>query len=498
MNDTPEKEEATEEGTRWYRQRGKLAAIALVALVAIAGGALIAWNELKRPEDVSNPDVAFKAPVKKPKPVPQNKTVNWTTFRLNPQRTGYLPVNGIRPPFKRVWRYGDEPLLEFPPVVVNGRLYFIDNDGHTYALRTDNGRKVWHRKIADLNASTPTYWRGRLYIANLEPGQIVVLNARNGRQVWKKPLPCRTESSPVVIRGMVYFGCENSVLYALRARDGKEVWSTSVSGAIKGAPAYENGTLFVGDYGGVVTAVRAKSGAIKWQSDGLGSSFGRAGAFYSTPAVAYGRVYLGSNDGRVYSFDAETGELAWTHSTGAWVYSGPSVAQVPGTPPTVYIGSFSGNVYALNARSGATRWTFDMGGPVIGSLSVIGRTVYASTFDGAKGTTSFGISAKNGRQVFEFHTGAYMPGISDGEKLYLVGYSSIHALKPITPRQQRAERRAKARRKAARTKARRQATVRQRRARARQRQAQIRQRRAQARQRQARQRASNQAGQNGQ
>ncbi|HNG57646.1 MAG TPA: PQQ-binding-like beta-propeller repeat protein, partial [Solirubrobacterales bacterium] len=370
------------------------------------------------------------------------------------QGAGYLPVNGIHPPFKRVWKYGDQPLLEFPPIVVDGRLYFVDNDGNARALRADNGREIWHRKIADLNASTPTYARGRLYIVNLEPGHVLSMNAKNGRIIWEKPLPCRSESSPAVIRQRVYFGCENGVLYALKARNGKEVWETSVDGAIKGAPAYEDGTLFVGDYGGVVSAVRAKTGEIKWQSDSLGGSFGRAGSFYSTPAVAYGRVYLGSNDGRVYSFDKNTGELAWTYSTGDWVYSGPSVAQVPGTPPTVYIGSFDGNVYALSARSGEARWTFPMGGQVIGSLSVIGRTVYAATFDG---TTTYGISAKSGRKVFEFHTGAYMPGISDGEKLYLVGYSSIHAMKPITLKQLRAERRAKEARKAARQKARKQA-----------------------------------------
>jgi len=461
MNDDPKTSEdsdaegrGSEAARPWYRQRGKLLAIAAVAFVAIAGIGLVAWNELKRPEDVSNPNVDFEEPAKKPKLKKKQKdrTVPWTTFRLNRQRTGYLPVKGIHPPFQRIWKYGDKPLLEFPPVVVGGRLYFVDNDGNAYALRSDNGRKVWHNKIASLNASTPTFAGGRLYIVNLEPGQVLSLNAKNGRLLWKKSLPCRSESSPVVVRGRVYFGCENGVLYALKAKNGKEVWSTPVSGAIKGAPAYDDGTLYVGDYGGVVTAVRAKNGNVRWQSDGLGSSFGRAGSFYSTPAVAYGRVYLGSNDGRVYSFDADTGELAWTRSTGGWVYSGPSVAQVPGTPPTVYIGSFDGNVYALHARTGDTRWTFPMGGKVIGSLSVIGRTVYASTFEG---TTTYGISAKSGRKVFTFHSGAYMPGISDGEKLYLVGYSSIHALKPVTRRQLRAIRRKQAARKAARLKAKR-------------------------------------------
>jgi outer membrane protein assembly factor BamB len=236
----------------------------------------------------------------------------------------------------------------------------------------------------------------------------------------------------------MYFGCENGVLYALRTSNGARVWETSVAGAIKGAPAYKDGTLYVGDYGGAMTAVRASNGEIRWQTQALGPGLGQPGSFYSTPAVAFGRVYIGNNDSRVYSFDADTGELAWTFSTGDWVYSGPTVAQVPGTPPTVYIGSFDGNVYALDARSGEARWTFDMNGRVIGSLSVIGRTVYAATFDD---TNTYGINARTGKKTFSYHTGAYMPALSDGKNLYLVGYSSIHALRPITRQQQQATRR---------------------------------------------------------
>ena len=78
-----------------------------------------------------------------------------------------------------------------------------------------------------------------------------------------------------------------------------------------------------------------------------------------------------------------------------------------------------------------------MGGSVIGSLSVIGRTVYAATFEG---TTTYGISAKTGRKTYRFRSGAYMPGISDGRKLYLVGYSSITAMKPVTQQQVKAAR----------------------------------------------------------
>jgi len=447
---TPENPEA-DAPVRWWRQPGKLLGVLAVALIALAGIAAVAYSELKRPGDVSDPSVPFVEPTvtKKPKKAKDN-TVDWPTFRYDRQRTGYLPVKGIVPPFERLWKYGDTPLLEFPPAVVDGVLYFVDNDGHAFALKSKTGKQVWKRKIGSLNASTPTYADGRLYIVNLEPGQIMALNAKNGKRIWNKSLPCRSESSPVVVHERVYFGCEDGNLYALKAKDGDSIWTTGVAGAIKGAPAYDNGTLYVGDYGGAMTAVRAETGEIRWQTQALGPGLGQPGAFYSTPAVAYGRVYAGNNDSRVYSFDAETGALAWTHSTGGYVYSGPTVAQVPGTPPTVYIGSFDGNAYALDAKSGEPRWTFDMGGRVIGSLSVIGRSVYAATFDG---TTTYGISAKTGRETFEFHSGAYMPAVSDGELLYMVGYSSIHALKPISEKEQKAQKQAERKRKAQRAKA---------------------------------------------
>jgi outer membrane protein assembly factor BamB len=431
----------------WWRQPRRLAVAVAVVLLALAVAGGIAYSELKRPDDVSNASVPFDEPPAKPKAkkkakkTKKSQTTNWPTFRYDRQRTGYLPAKGIKPPFKRLWKYGGKPLLEFPPIVVKGVLYFVDNDGHAFALRSDDGRQLWQRRIGRLNASSPTYSDGRLFIVNLEPGQVVSLNAKNGRQIWKKPLPCRSESSPLVVHNRVYFGCENGELYALRSKNGSQVWSTSLAGAIKAAPAYENGTLYVGDYGGAMSAVRASNGAIRWQTQALGPGLGKPGAFYSTPAVAFGRVYVGNNDSRVYSFNADNGDLAWTHSTGNWVYSGPSVAKVPGTKPSVYIGSFDGNVYALDARTGDTRWTFDMNGRVIGSLSVIGKTVYAATFDG---TTTYGLSAGKGHKTFTYHTGAYMPGISDGEKLYVVGYSGINALKPVTRKQIRAAQKRKA------------------------------------------------------
>jgi outer membrane protein assembly factor BamB len=404
-------------------RRASIAAIVAVVLV-FAGGILLAYELLKRPADIHNTSVPFHA--QKP-PKPEAKTVNWPFFGLNRARTRYLPAKRVKPPFRKLWRYTGRPLLEFPPIYVHGRLYFVDNSGWARALDSDTGKLIWKRRIGRLNASSPAYARHRLYIVNLVPGHIVKLNARNGKILWKRPLPGRAESSPVVVGRTVYFGCENGELFALATGNGNVRWSTPLGGAIKSAPAYNHGTLYVGDYGGYMNAVDAKTGELEWQSGSLGPGFGASGAFYSTPAVAFGRVYAGNNDDRVYSFDRHDGTVAWSYSTGGYAYSGPAVATTKHSPPTVYIGSFDGNVYALDAKDGSVRWSQSAGGQIVGSLSAVGEIVYAAEFSGE---TTTGYMMHSGRRVFSYPRGTYTPIISDGHRLYLTGYSSITALVP--------------------------------------------------------------------
>jgi len=409
--------------------RNRWVAVALLACALLFSAAVVGYELLKRPADVHNPDAIFK-PQKPAAPPPEAKTVNWPMYGLNPARTRYLPAKGIKPPFRKLWRYTEKPLLEFPPIYVGGKLYFVNNNGYAYALDADTGKVLWERRIGVLNASSPTYYRHRLYIVNLVPGHIVKLDAKTGKTIWKKSLPSRAESSPVVVDRTVYFGCEDGGLYALNTISGAVRWATQLGGPVKAAPAYYGGRLYVGDYGGYMNAVDAKSGKLIWQSGSLGPGFGASGQFYSTPAVAYGRVYSGNNDGRVYSFDISDGTLAWSYSTGGYAYSGPTVANTRHSPPTVFIGSFDGNVYALDAKDGSVRWSRSAGGQVIGSLSAVGDIVYAAEF--THNTTS-GFMMRSGKRVFRYTYGTYSPVISDGRRIYLTGYSSITALEPFKP-----------------------------------------------------------------
>lgn len=409
------------------RRRRRWPFVLLALLVLAAGAGAVAWFEFgKAPGDVTNPDVEFAAPDpdaggERPRRERRRDTrVLWPTYGYTPQRTRHLEAD-IEPPFRRVWTFGGSKLIEFPPVYAKQTLFFVKNNGEAYAVSSRTGNVRWRKLIGRLAASSPSYSKGRVYFTTLS-GRIVALRARDGRMLWARDLPSRSESSPLAMDGRVYFGSEDGTVYALRAKDGRRVWTHRAAGAVKAALAYSDGKLYFGDYAGQVTALRISNGSVAWRAGTEGRSFGRSGNFYSTPTVAFGRVYLGNTDSRVYSFSARTGELAWSKSTGAFVYAAPAISEDP--KPSVYIGSYDGTFYALDARTGATRWTHSAGGRISGSATVIGDVVYFSNL-GRKSTT--GLDVRDGEVVWTFGRGAFTPVVSDGERLYVTGYSSLYA-----------------------------------------------------------------------
>lgn len=408
-------------------ERGVLAAATLALAVTVVAAP---FALLKRPDDVSNPDAAFAreegaGKEKEPKPA---KTVNWTRFGYDTGRSKFLDSPRVRPPFRKVWKYTGDELIEFPPIYVDDRLYFIDNDGVYVALNANTGKVVWEKQLASLNASSPAYYKGVLYSVSLSPGQALAVRARDGKVLWRKPLDGRAESSPLVMKGRMYFGNESGELLALDIKDGSTIWETGLNGAVKAAPAYDDGKLYVGDYGGVMNAVAADDGQIVWQTSDLGLGIAGSGRFYSTAAVAFGRVYAGDVDNRAYSFDADTGEIAWTVSAGDYVYSGIAAADTKGTGPTVYFGSHDRNVYAVDAKSGDVKWAEHAGGQISGPATVVGDVVYVSTFSG---NATIGLDLGTGRRVFSYDDGEYGPVVSDGQWLYLTGGVTVVAFEPI-------------------------------------------------------------------
>ncbi|MGH2945224.1 MAG: PQQ-binding-like beta-propeller repeat protein [Solirubrobacteraceae bacterium] len=413
-----------------------------VVVAALAGAAVV--YAITREDDVSNPDIEFRAePAQTPVPTAQPERkgkkkrkrnalagFRWAHYGYSKDRRRYLATDfSVRPPFKRRWNWDGKVLLEFPPIIVGDRLFLTKNDGVVVALNRKTGKVVWKRDMGYLAASSPAYGDKRVYVTILErergveAGRVAALRAKTGKLVWSRPLASRTESSPLHDGKHIYFGAEDGSVYAMRDHSGKVAWKFRASGAVKGGPALDGGKVYFGAYGGTAYAVWKGSGRLAWSNGAPG------GNLYSTPAVAFGRVYIGSTNGRMYSFSSATGRLAWSRSTGSYVYSSPAVAHVPGGAPTVYFGSYDGTFYALDARSGGTRWTYRDGGAISGAPTVVGNIVYYSNW-GERNTTALG--ARTGQRVWTSGRGAYNPVISNGDTIYLTGFSSIAAFQPKT------------------------------------------------------------------
>jgi outer membrane protein assembly factor BamB len=449
------------ERPRWYRRR---LVIALGVLVAVLVGAAAVFA-LTRPGDFMDPDVAFRAeeePTIAPTPEPEKPGKKkkakkkdplagfvWPTYGYTNDRRRFIQTKpSVRPPFKIAWSRGFPVLLEFPPIIVGNRLFTVGNAGVVVALNRTTGKRVWKRDLGYLAASSPAYGDGKIYVTILErakgvrAGRVAALNAKTGKIVWSRNLSSRTESSPVFADHRIFFGAENGSVYAMRTNDGSTQWTFQAAGAVKGGPALADGKLYFGTYGGNVYSLGWRTGKQIWRTGTSGANFGlSAGNFYSSPAVAYGRVYIGNTDGNMYSFSADSGRLAWRRGTGSYVYASPAVGQVRGGEPTVWFGSYDGTFYALDARTGGTRWTFRDGGKISGAATVVGDIVYYSNWGKRD---SSGLMARTGKKVFHTPRGAFNPVVSDGETVYVTGFSSIGAFVPKTAAEELATKRRQA------------------------------------------------------
>src|ERR1700755_1405930 len=183
-------------------------------LLVGVGVVLVVLAVPNRPGDVSPPDVGFtseptETPVPDtPEPTPGSKKADplknflWADYGYSKDRRHFLPASqNLRPPFWRVWTLGGSTLLEFPPVMAEGRLFLLKNNGAVYAIDKRTGKPVWKRKVGNLAAASPAYGNGRIFVPLLsrgkkKPGAVYALDAKTGKVLWRRLLPSRTESSP--------------------------------------------------------------------------------------------------------------------------------------------------------------------------------------------------------------------------------------------------------------------------------------------------------------
>lgn len=406
--------------------------LVLAVVLALAAGALAAYvvHRLRSTGDVrGSSTVEFTNAVPGGQSAPPG--VDWPMYGYGPARNRALALD-LKPPFRRLWTFHAGSLVEFPPSIGYGRLYFSTNDGEFDAVNLRTGKRAWSWSSGRCVAASPAVGpHGAVFAVFLNrppcnrtsggagvDGEVVRFAAGFGNVVWRTRIG-PTETSPLLVDGHVYVGDWNGVVWALDGHDGHVLWQYRTGGAVKGGVAYAGGRLYVGSYDGRLYCLSV-SGKLLWRAAAQGTLI-HGGSFYSTPAVAHDRVYIGSTDGKVYSFGATSGDLRWSRGTGGYVYSSVAVWD-----DLVFAGSYSRRLYAFDAATGDTRWTFAANGPISGSPTVIGDVVYFATLN----RRTYALDARTGRQLWTFPDGKYTPVVAVPGRLFLVGYGQVYGMVP--------------------------------------------------------------------
>ena len=410
---------------------------ALAALILLAGGVVVGYVVYKREEaaDVRGSSTEEfvttdeEEPAPPPPPAKESLGVAWPLNGYDAERHRVGPY-ALKPPFRRIWTFRARQLLEFPPAIGYGRLYFTNNSGVMFAVNAKTGKRAWKKPIGRCVAASPALGEHTVYQAFLNrppcnnkakpgrlEGEVIAFATGFGKIRWRTRIG-PTESSPLLADGLVYVGDWRGRVYALDAATGRVRWTFQGKGRIKGAIAKSGNRLFVGTYHGYLYALRASTGRVIWRTRSQDRLGGRV-YFYSTPAIAYGRVFIGSTDHKVYSFGAASGKLIWSQGTGGYVYGSPAVWR-----QTVYVGSYSGRFYAPDAATGDVKWRFRAQGDISGSATVLNGVVYFSTFD----ELTYALDARSGKLLWTFEDGKYGGVVADADRLYLVGHARVYAM----------------------------------------------------------------------
>jgi outer membrane protein assembly factor BamB len=235
---------------------------------------------------------------------------------------------GVVSESRRVGEPYERGQVEIDPA--HGRIFVGSSDQGLYALRADDGQKLWRFETLGFVQCAPLY----------DPSEDVL-----------------------------YFGSNDGALYKVNAHSGRLLWRFMSNAEVSRRPVLDNGTLFATNANDTVLAIDPANGKLLWHQHRTPAA-GMEVAGHSGVAVYHGKVYAGFSDGTVAAFDQKTGAERWQPVDLA-AEAEQTLGQVPeqldvdSTPipdtlptgPVVYVGNYAAGVYALDAETGTQVWT---------------------------------------------------------------------------------------------------------------------------------------------
>ncbi len=305
--------------------------------------------------------------------------------------------------------------LSAPPVIAEGKLFFLNADQEVVALDVSNGHRLWSHRMRpehtrDRNAigGGVAAEGGRVFVTT-GYGTLVALDANTGDQVWSVQGDAPFHSAPTVLNARVYAVSNDSQLLAVDAGDGRILWNYSAIAEparilAASSPAVDGDSVIAPFASGEVVALLTANGRRLWvdalSRTGRLTSLSAINDIAGRPVVENGVVYAASHSGVLAAIDLRTGQRMWARSFAStqtpWI-SGDVLYAINTDGELAAFDRTNGNVYWVKQlrrfedehdRRGRVAWTGPiMVGNVLYLANSLGEVVTVAPQTGDIGTT---------------------------------------------------------------------------------------------------------------
>src|SRR4051812_8544281 len=138
------------------------AALVVLVLLGVAAGYFLYKRHQSRNIRGSSTE-EFVTTEAAPPPKPRPEGIVWPMYGYDEQRVRAVTGFDLKPPFRKLWRFNGHALLEFPPAIAYGRLYFANNPGLLVALDEKTHRVKWRYRAHRCTAASPAVANGIVY-----------------------------------------------------------------------------------------------------------------------------------------------------------------------------------------------------------------------------------------------------------------------------------------------------------------------------------------------
>jgi outer membrane protein assembly factor BamB len=226
---------------------------------------------------------------------------------------------------KQIWRVRVTAPMRAAPTVGGGRVYVVTVQNELIALDIKKGKEIWrHTGIPEsagfLGHGSPAYAQGVLVVAHTS-GEVYALRADNGRRLWSDQIASirrvtsvakltHIRGHPVIDRGRVYVVSHSGRLAAIELRTGNRAWDVDV-GALQ-TPWVAGDYVYILTNDGKLACISRDSGRVKWSRALLpyiDKKKQKEPIFWVGPILAGDRLIVSGSHGEAFTISPYTGRM---------------------------------------------------------------------------------------------------------------------------------------------------------------------------------------------